>query len=248
MPLWDRPADADRMAPPDRRARQQEGTALDIRQRSARSANAWLALALVGLAGLALVTIVVGSHVVVPFDQPLVDVASTWTSLTAIWNLFSTLGNLPMIPIGLGFVVWLWWKGRHREAILVLLLLAAATATTEGLKVLIARTRPEAGSGANIIPGTEFSFPSGHSLEVMILGIIGLKVWRRVLSVLLRWLYIVFATVFVVIVELSRVALSAHYPSDMLAGIFGGLAALGLYAWFSRRGGWADHPPESEPR
>jgi undecaprenyl-diphosphatase len=221
---------------------------MDIAQRSDRNANAWLALALVGLAGLAILTVVVGSHVVIPFDQPLLDVASSWSALDPVWNLFTTLGNLPMIPIGLGFVVWLWWKGRHREAIVVFLLLIAATATTEGLKVLLARPRPEVGAGgANIIPGTEFSYPSGHSLEdVMILGMIGLKVWRRVVSQLGRVLYVVLAVAFVVVVEISRVALSSHFPSDMLAGIFGGFAALGLYAWFSRRGGWADKPPEPE--
>jgi undecaprenyl-diphosphatase len=237
------------MTPADRRVRQQEGKALDSSQRSDRNAQAWLALGLVGIAGLVIMTILVGSHVVIPFDKPFLDLASSWSSLDPVWNLFSTLGNLPMIPIGLGFVVWLWWKGRHREAIVVFLLLAAATATTEGLKVLLARPRPVVGSGANIIPGTEFSFPSGHSLEdVMILGIIGLKLWRRLSSQVIRWLYIVLAAAFVVVVEISRVALSTHYPSDMLAGIFGGLAALGLYAWFSRRGGWADRPPESEPR
>ena len=236
------------MAPADRRVRQQEGTALNVAQRQDRSANGWLALGLVGIAGLAIMTILVGSHVVMPFDKPFLDLASSWTALDPVWNLFTTLGNLPMIPIGLGFVVWLWWRGRHREAIVVFLLLAAATATTEGLKVLLARPRPEVGAGgANIIPGTEFSYPSGHSLEdVMILGMIGLKLWRRLPSQLGRVLYVVLAIAFVVVVEISRVALSSHYPSDMLAGIFGGFAALGLYGWFSRRGGWADKPPEPE--
>ncbi|HYK94435.1 MAG TPA: phosphatase PAP2 family protein [Candidatus Dormibacteraeota bacterium] len=236
------------MAPADGRVRQREGTTLDSAQRSDRNATAWLALGLVGIAGLVIMTILVGSHVVIPFDKPFLDLASSWTSLDPVWNLFTNLGNLPMIPIGLGFVVWLWWKGRHREAIVVFLLLAAATATTEGLKVLLARPRPEVGAGgANIIPGTEFSYPSGHSLEdVMILGMVGLKVWRRLRSELGRVLYVVLAVAFVVVVEISRVALSSHYPSDMLAGIFGGFAAVGLYGWFSRRGGWADRPPEPE--
>jgi undecaprenyl-diphosphatase len=238
------------MAPPARRARQQEGPPLDIRQPTDRNANGWLALGLVGIAGLVIMTILVGSHVVIPFDKPFLDLASSWTALDPVWNLFTTLGNLPMIPIGLGFVVWLWWKGRHREAIVVFLLLAAATATTEGLKLLLARPRPDVGApGANIIPGTEYSYPSGHSLEdVMILGMIGLKLWRRLHSQLGRVLYVVLAIAFVVVVEISRVALSSHYPSDMLAGIFGGFAALGLYGWFSRGGGWADKPPEPESR
>jgi membrane-associated phospholipid phosphatase len=82
----------------------------------------------------------------------------------------------------------------------------------------------------------------------MILGMIGLKLWRRLHSQLGRVLYVVLAIAFVVVVEISRVALSSHYPSDMLAGIFGGFAALGLYGWFSRGGGWADKPPEPESR
>ena len=243
-------AEPTRPARSDRHRTAPEATALDHQSASRRNASAWLALALVSLAGLAILTFVVGSHVVIPFDRPLLDLASSWSSLDSVWNLFTTLGNLPMIPIGLGFVVWLWWKGRHREAIVVFLLLAAATATTEGLKVLIARARPDPGApGANLVPGTQFSYPSGHSLEdVMILGMIGLKLWRRLSSQLGRVLYAVLAIAFVVVVEISRVALSSHYPSDMLAGIFGGFAALGLYAWFSRRGGWADEPPEPDPR
>jgi membrane-associated phospholipid phosphatase len=34
-------------------------------------------------------------------------------------------------------------------------------------------------------------------------------------------------------------ALNAHYPTDVLAGLLGGSAALGLYIWFTRPGAWA---------
>jgi undecaprenyl-diphosphatase len=236
MPLFDAAGDPPRMT-----------DVMHPQSPTDRRATEWLALALVTVVGLILLTVVISSQAVIPFDRPLLDLAGTWSALAPVWNLFSTLGNLPMIPIGLGFVVWLWWKGRHREAVLVFLLLAAATATTEGLKVLIGRTRPTAGGGGNIIPGTEFSYPSGHSFEdVMILGMIGLKLWRRLRSLLVRVLYVVLASAFVVVVEISRVALATHFPSDMLAGIFGGFAALGLYGWWSRSGGWADRPPEPQ--
>jgi membrane-associated phospholipid phosphatase len=35
-------------------------------------------------------------------------------------------------------------------------------------------------------------------------------------------------------------ALNAHFPTDVLAGFLGALGALGLYAWFTRPGAWAD--------
>lgn len=205
-------------------------------------ARRWLAIALISLVGLGLLTVVVGSQIAVPFDRPWLDLAMSWTAYEGVWNVFSDLGNLPMIPIGIGFVAWLWYKKRRREAVLVLLLFAAATAGSEGLKALIARPRPQGGGTG--IPGVIYSYPSGHSWEdSMILGMVGMNVFRFARA---RWVPIVFtvlAIAFIALVCVARVALGVHYPSDMLAGLFGGIAILGLYAWWSRPGSWADHPP-----
>jgi undecaprenyl-diphosphatase len=207
-----------------------------------RSARRWLAIALISLAGLGLLTAAVMSKTVLPFDRPWLELAMSWTQYQGVWNLFSDLGNLPMIPTALGFVAWLWYKKRRREAVLVLLLFAAATAGSEGLKALVARPRPQGGGVG--IPGVIYSYPSGHSWEgSMILGIIGMNLWRYTRA---RWIPLVFtvlAIAFVALVCVARVALGVHYPSDMLAGLFGGIGILGLYAWWSRPGSWADHPP-----
>ncbi len=206
-----------------------------------RASAIWLAVALASLLGLVLLTVLVMSKVVIPFDQPLLALALSWAGWKALWDAISTIGNYPMIPIGLGFAVWLFVKKRRREALLVLLLFAAATAGSEGLKALVARPRPE-GGGAGI-PGVIYSFPSGHSFEdLMILGMITLTLWR---SSQPRWLqvgFVVLVVIQVVLVCIARVALNVHYPSDMLAGLLGGFAVLGLYAWWTRRGAWADHP------
>ncbi len=199
------------------------------------------------LLGLVALTVVVMNHVSLPFDQPWLATALTWSAWNGVWNFFSDLGNLPMIPTGLGFVLWLLYKKRRREALLVLLIFAAATATSEGLKALVARPRPE-GGGAGI-PGVIYSYPSGHAFEdVMILGMIALTLWRRLRSRWIPWLFTVLATVVIVFVCIARVALGVHYPSDMLAGLLGGFTALGLYAWWSRPGAWADHPRYSGAR
>jgi membrane-associated phospholipid phosphatase len=44
----------------------------------------------------------------------------------------------------------------------------------------------------------------------------------------------------VILVGVARVALSAHYPSDVLAGLLAGAAAVGVYGWLTRPGGFAD--------
>jgi len=214
--------------------------------RTDRAARSWLVIALVSLVALVLLTVVVMNKVVIPFDQPLLALAGTWSGAKAFWDAISTIGNYPMIPIGLGFVVWLYVKKRRREALLVFLLLAAATAGSEGLKALVARPRPE-GGGAGI-PGVVYSYPSGHSFEdLMILGMVALALWR---SAQPRWLqlgFLLLAVIQVVLVCIARVALNVHYPSDMLAGLLGGATILGLYAWWTRRGAWADHPSRWGP-
>jgi undecaprenyl-diphosphatase len=206
-----------------------------------RASAIWLAIALASLLGLVLLTVAIMSKVVIPFDQPLLALAVSWASLTPLWDAISTIGNYPMIPIGLGFAAWLFVTKRRREAVLVVLLFAAATAGSEGLKALVARDRP-AGGGVGI-PGVIYSFPSGHSFEdLMILGMIALALWRSAQPGWLKVGFIVLAATQVVLVCIARVALNVHYPSDMLAGLLGGLAVLGLYAWWTRRGAWADHP------
>ena len=57
--------------------------------------------------------------------------------------------------------------------------------------------------------------------------------------------------IWVVLVGLARMALNAHYPSDILGGALGGIGALSLYAWLTTTGAWADqtsaHPREGTP-
>lgn len=212
------------------------------RSPSQRSAIAWLAIAIVSLAGLAALTVVATSQGLLPFDRPLLATAVTWDAWRAVWEFFSFFGNLPMIPIAIGLVVWLIITKRRREAFVVIVLFALATAGQEGLKAFVARPRP-LGSAPGI-PGSVYSYPSGHALEdLVILGMIALNVWRRTPMLWFRVGVAALVAFEVVMVSIARVALDLHYPSDDLAGLLGGLGILGLYAWWTRPGAWADKPP-----
>jgi undecaprenyl-diphosphatase len=217
-------------------------TTATTRSDSQRAAVAWLAIAIVSLVGLALLTFALVSRVAIPGDRQLLDLATTWTGGALAWNVFSELGNIPMIPTGFALVIWLLFKKRRREAVLVVLLFAAATAGSEGLKALVARDRP-LGSAPGI-PGSVYSYPSGHALEtLMILGMIALTLWRRQRAMWLKVGFAILVAVFVTLVCVSRVALDLHYPSDILGGLLFGFGILGLYAWWTRPGAWADKPP-----
>jgi undecaprenyl-diphosphatase len=214
------------------------------RETSDRVAAAWLLLVVASLVAAFALTVVVMSHVAIPGDKSLLQLATSWSAWQTAWDALSTIGNYPMIPLGLGFVAWLWWTEHRREAVLVFVILAAATIGSESVKAIAARDRPSGPVPG--IPGVVYSYPSGHALEdVMILGMLSVRLWR---SKQARWLKIGFAlisTVLCALIGVARVALNVHYPSDILGGFVGGLACLGWYAWGTRDGAWASRPGTS---
>ena len=202
----------------------------------------WLAIGVASLFALLALTIAVGSRVVFPFDQPVLNLARGFDGWPVLWQAMSQSANIPLIVIGVGFVVRLVLIHRYREAFLVAATLVAVTAGSEGIKQLVARPRPS-GTGDGI-PGVVFSYPSGHVLEVLsILGMVTIRSWRSSRPLRLKQALIVLVAVEVVLVGIARLALNEHYPTDLLGGLFGALGALGLYAWFTRPGGWANRSP-----
>jgi undecaprenyl-diphosphatase len=197
---------------------------------------------MLGLGGFVLLTVAVASRVALPFDQPLLDLARGWQGWAPLWRVISESANIPLVVIGFGIVIWLFVTKRRREALLVLLLLAAITAGSEGVKQLVARPRPEGTDPA--IPGVVYSYPSGHVLEALVIfGIITIRGWRSSWPLAARVAVVILVAVEVLLVGVARMALNAHYPSDVLAGLLGGLGVLGLYAWLTRPGGWAYRAP-----
>jgi undecaprenyl-diphosphatase len=210
----------------------------------AHIATAWLFIAILSLVGFVALTFAVANRVAFGFDTPLLTFFHSWDGQPLIWKVISETANIPLIVIGLGFVAWLFFTKRRREALLVLLMLAAVTAGSEGVKQLVSRPRPDTGT-ADGIPGVVYSYPSGHVLEAMtILGFVTLRVWRHVRALAIRVVVTIAVVIDVLLVGIARMALNAHFPTDVLAGVLGALAALGLYAWFTRPGAWAAEQPD----
>jgi undecaprenyl-diphosphatase len=200
-----------------------------------------LFIALLAFLGFVAVTVAVAGGYVFPFDQPWLAFGRGLDGIPLVWQAMSQSANIPLIVIGVVFVLWLVREKRHREAVLVVLILVAVTAGSEGVKQLVGRPRPS-GSGDGI-PGVIYSYPSGHVLEVLtILGLISVRSWRSSRPFRLRLALWLLVAIEVVLVGIARLALDEHYPSDLLGGFLGAIMALGLYAWFTRPGGWADTP------
>ena len=188
-----------------------------------------------------LLTIAVGMQVAFGFDAPILAWGRTYAGYKLFWDVMSQSANFPLIGIAVVYVLWLFYKKRRREAVLVMLMLAAVTAGSEGVKQLTGRPRPS-GSGDGI-PGVVFSYPSGHVLEAMtILGLLVVRVWRGRHELWARLGFAALVAVEVILVAIARLALNEHFPTDILAGVFGAMGTLGWYAWLTRPGGWADRP------
>jgi membrane-associated phospholipid phosphatase len=91
-----------------------------------------------------------------------------------------------------------------------------------------------------IYPGESRSFPSGHATSSMaVVAAAVVLAWpsRR------RWPAVAAGAAFVVLVGLSRVALSVHYPSDILGGWALSLACVALVWLVVRALGPGERPP-----
>lgn len=76
-----------------------------------------------------------------------------------------------------------------------------------------------------------FGYPSGHSMTAAMVATMAVViVWNATTDVLIRWLALLLAVIYAVLVGWSRVWVGAHWPTDVLGGWSYGVALV-LIAW-----------------
>lgn len=111
---------------------------------------------------------------------------------------------------------------------------AVSALVAEVLKFIIGRGRPFVGGKANpfnFVPfegtGAYASLPSGHAVAAFALAFAVSALWPR-----LR----VFMFTYAIVILLTRLALLAHHPSDVVAGaLVGTVGAMAVRYWFAAR-------------
>jgi len=94
------------------------------------------------------------------------------------------------------------------------------------MKIVFGRARPNIGSEFTFfsLEADYNSFPSGHSADAFVSGIFLYYLLKNSKYSAYRYLPLLYAAM----IALSRIAVNAHFPSDVLAG-----ASLGVFgAWF----------------
>ncbi len=184
-------------------------------------------------------------------DQPISEWVRGLEVDPALARVVTQLGSPNLaIAVGLAAMIALWKKCRA-SALTLGTLMAAAVATDVGLKLLVNRPRPP-----DPMVSTQLgSFPSGHVIHaVVIFGLVPLLLWVITSRTgYLRLGFVIFAAV-VVAVAMSRIALGAHWPSDVLASFFLGasllLAAENLLTspWATKQCSSVGHHSTGSPR
>lgn len=128
---------------------------------------------------------------------------------------------------------FLFWQGKEKESFFLMNAVVAASLVVGFFKTVFKFPRPEQSflSGKSIVehnfilPSDEYSFPSGHAtIAAVAFGFFYKKIKKNT--------RILFAVV-LALVLVSRVYLGKHFPVDVVAGLFFGVAAWKLIDFFN---------------
>jgi len=141
--------------------------------------------------------------------------------LTQIMKFISFLGqDIILIPFSIIVFLLVVRKYRH-EASLFLFAIITGFLINFAIKFFIARPRPLL---SPLFIESFHSFPSGHAMNsVIVYGIFAFFVFRFTRNKVLSFIAAIGCIILVTLIGISRVYLGVHYPTDVIAGLIGGL-------------------------
>jgi membrane-associated phospholipid phosphatase len=137
-----------------------------------------------------------------------------WVALVALLSISALVLRLP-------------W------AALLLALSLASDLIAAVVKLIVERVRPEGAVVEALFGGDNFAFPSGHVVRAT--ALVAVLAWLLAPAALRLPLAVGVASVAGLAMGYARVALSAHWPTDVLGGVLLGLAWFVFTAWLVNR-------------
>jgi len=163
--------------------------------------------------------------------------------LDTIFSAGTMLGGAAVVAtVSLAMIIALTLRKSYSRALLTTLIIGGTTLANLFLKLVFERSRPELWT--RLVEEQSFSFPSGHAMASMALGLtIVLLTWNT----RYRTAATIAAVVYVLFIGFSRLYLGVHYPTDILAGWLVSSLWVFAIAWlFSRRKYRVDNAATSE--
>jgi len=154
--------------------------------------------------------------------------------LVTVFSGFTELGSGEWIGVVMGLsILFLLWKRSWPAMATLVVAVPGGMLLNELLKLEVHRPRPFFADPFGTWSG--YSFASGHSIGATLLyGQLALFLAPMLKNRHWRGLTIGLAILLILLVGFSRIALGAHYLSDVLGGIVLGVFWLTLCFWLSR--------------
>ncbi|MFP3721004.1 phosphatase PAP2 family protein [Niallia circulans] len=178
-----------------------------------------------------LLILAVNGQVILAFDTELTHFIHTLfpASFIPFWEGISSIAD----KIGIGiiaflFILFLWWKKKDFVGIAAFVFcVGLGNELNKWVKDLVARPRPLA---AEALETDSFSFPSGHAMVGLLLYLfIAHILAKEIKGNAGKLILAVIAFVFILLIGISRIALEAHYPTDVIGGYL--LGGIWLFVW-----------------
>jgi undecaprenyl-diphosphatase len=146
--------------------------------------------------------------------------------LITIMRVITFLGSkgfLPPLLLILIYALYTRW-GFHRRSFILAFNLAGAYISTEIIKNLIKRPRPDLNQ---LTYASGFSFPSIHAMvSLSFYGLLAYLIWNNAKTPILRWGLSILLILLGLVIGASRIFLGVHYPTDVLGGYLLGIVWL----------------------
>ncbi|MFW2056073.1 phosphatase PAP2 family protein [Acinetobacter haemolyticus] len=128
--------------------------------------------------------------------------------------LLSQLGGMPFLIVLITFLcIYQTWMKNYKSLVFIALSVIGSIAIGWLLKWGIDRPRPL--EFYHLVQSYGASFPSGHSLYAATLASLALLLYQQHRY---RLFVILIATLWIMVMGISRVYLGVHYPTDVLSG------------------------------
>lgn len=150
--------------------------------------------------------------------------------LTGFMKLMTFIGSgwsITALAAAIPFFVFVSKKKKYyRTALLIPLNIAIGSLLNEILKQLFHRVRPDM---LRLVKVTDYSFPSGHSMNSMIFYGFLVYLMLKYLQPRIKYPAALILSLMIFLIGTSRVYLGVHYASDVIAGFIIGLAWLAFF-------------------
>lgn len=152
--------------------------------------------------------------------------------ISQIMKFFTFIGSstvvIPLVAT-IALIMYKFLKQRS-ELILLFSVTIGSALLNVALKLIFHRACPTV---HRIIDASGYSFPSGHSMSAFTLyGILAFLLWRHIPTSLGRLLIILFSSLMILLIGISRIYLGVHYPSDVLGAYLISGSWISVSIWF----------------